>query len=981
MRQALRAIIAVLALSALGGILGAAEPRDQLTTPRDSLAAPRTSATESVRRVPRPPKSFSAAGEPLFRLAAARQTPAEPPRPAEAVEVFHCDFGEFWDKNYDQWPDDWTRFTSPRYPHYLPVQIAAITASAEDEAPQPNAVLPPKNALRIQLDGGGALIHSPPIPIDPQFTYLLEARIRTDNLLRSGAFITLNYYDAKRQPLKSYSSTMLSETDDWQLVRISTGLPPPPQTASAEVSLHVEPREKLGDLRGSAEFSEIWIGRLPRITLTANRKDQIYLDPERPEITCQASGLHDPAARIVFELLDRHDRPLIEPVELGLLSDSLSSTVQSRPRSILANPDTRAGKTAATATSEQSRDPAGKQSGPAATTFKPAAGHENQHQVYSGKATWRPPIHQPGYYRIRVKLPGELGSITQRDLTVVVMKPLPTIPAGEFGWTLSDGEGPLSFSELADLAGNSGIHWLKIPVWSAAADKTREDQLLWFAENLGMKRIEMVGILADPPEAVMSTISGGDSGRAAGLFSAPTQVWYPSLEPIIGRLSARVRHWQLGRDDDQSFIGFAETAARIETIRKLFSRFGQRMQFGIGWNWLRELPTENPGWDFSVLSTRPQLTANELRTCMQAGAGGAAKRWVVLEPLPQGEYSLDARCADLAQQMTVAKAGGAEAIFAARLFDTRAGLLNDDGTAGPLYIPWRVTAYQLAGSEYLGRLQLPAGVENYVFTRGGESVMVLWSDQPRSLRLSLGLAARIVDLWGGSQTPRREQDELLVEVGPAPIFLTNVHSGLVRFQMTAGIAQPRWASQFGQPQNNAVVLTNSFGQAVSGRVRFTWPANWQMAARELSFKIAPRETVQLPFEVTLPINAGTGRQTITLEVSVDAERPYSFSAEREIDIGLDDIFAEFSTRLTPRGDLEVEQRLTNQTEDAVSFKCYLFAPGRKRIALQVQDHGRGIDVKHYFLPQAADLIGAEINVRAEEVGGARVLNYQLKAEP
>ncbi|MDX1962965.1 MAG: hypothetical protein SFX18_07420 [Pirellulales bacterium] len=940
-------------------------------------------------------------------LMAARPQRETPDRPEEAVPVFTCDFGEAWDQNYDQWPDRWTRVTSSIYPHYLPVKIvpevpntdaeadaaALLAATSVPSSPEATSTVPPAPAgyvLRIELDGGGALVQSPFIPIVAEFTYMLEANLRTAGLRQSAAFVSITYFDAKRQPVESMRSPPLVLVENWHTVRIATGSPPRAGVTHAVIGLHLEPLPgQAGDLRGQADFAELWLGRLPRITLTANRPNLIYLDAERPEIICRASGLNQSSAKVVFELLDHQSRQMQELVELELKPER-NNQEYSSPQKKLFPPQAPLGAPLHTG---MNPSPLQKSSHPPVTEVDPGhpqtpsvavgalANPGEKQQVFSGQVTWKPPITQPGFYKVRVQMPGELGSVTLRELTLVLMNSKPAVSGGEFGWSLPRGEAGISFGELADLAGNSGISWLKLPVWNAANQPGREEQILWLAERLGLKKIEMVAMLTDPPDTVREAISGVDTSHAAGVFSAPSTVWYPTLEPLVSRLSTRVRHWQLGTDQDFSFIGFSETEPLVQNIRKLFARFGQRMQFLVAWDWLRELPAEKPAWDIAVLSTRPALTAAEQRQYLQGQTGQMVKKWTVIEPLSAEEYAQETRIADLVQRMVEAKTGGATAIFVGDLIDSRTGLLNNDGTASPLYLPWRTTAYELAGAEYQGELALAPNVQNRLFQRGTDAVLVLWADAPQQVRLNAGPGTRIVDVWGRVSTPVRDGEELVLPLGAEPIFLTRVNVGLLRFQMHVQFAQTRLANLFGRPQTNGLVLSNSFNQSVSGSVKFEWPESWRTASREITFKLAPRETATFPVELILPINAGTGKQTVKMRVFIDAERAYEFRTERELEVGLDDIFAEYTTRLTPRGDLEIEQRLTNQTEEAVSFKCYLFAPERKRLALQVQDHGRGIDLKTFFLPNASDLIGEEIYVRAEEVSGSRVLNYRFKVTP
>ncbi len=870
------------------------------------------------------------------------------------VSLYDCDFGENWDKNYDRWPDGWTREISAKYPHYLKIGIVPIE---QDPAAVTKVEGLAAQALRINLDGGAALLRSPEIPVNPLFMYQVGVNLRVPALKHDRVWISMTYFDAKRQSIASVESQRVRGTQGWENLSIGPVLPPKNTVTYVVLELHVEPEDKTADLRGSIEFTNLRVGRFPKITLASNRADRIYIDPERPEIICEASGFQDPAARIVFELLDLNKNSLAK-------TEKPLRRAEETPQ--LAVP---AKQQAEAKASEKSESPVSQ-----AVTVDAL--------VYSGNVSWKPPINEPGYYYVRVQMPGELGTINMRELSLIILRPLPGQTSGEFGWSLPEGEGPLSIGELADLAGQGGIHYLKMPVWSSSEKPARMEQLLWLSERLSLKRIQLVGMLSDPPESVRSAVSGGNIDLAAGIFSTPEQVWYPSLEPLISRLSVRVAHWQLGGDTDQSFTGYEEGNARITLLRKLFSRFGQQLRFSVGWDWLRELPSEKPAWDTAVLGTKPGLTAEEQTAYLAATATVPVKRWVLIEPIPAEHYALETRIADLTQRMITAKAGRADGIFVPRLFSDSTGLLNSDGSAGPLFVPWRTVCYQLSGSEFLGSLSLDPSIKNYIFQRRDETTMAIWSTHDQEVRLQLGHDVKLLTPWGQELAPRREGEEVVLQLTNTPVLVTRVHTGLVKLQMSAALAKTRWASFFGRPQSNAIVLSNGFGQSVSGKVRIVWPQAWHVADRELPFKISPRDTIQVPFEITLPINAGTGQQTVGIEFEVNAERTYRFRTTREIDVGLDDLFAEFETRMTTNGDLEVEQRLTNRTDETVNFKCYLQAPGpRKRMTLQVLDHGQGIDVKIFQIPHAEDLIGTDLKLQLMEVNGSRVLNYMVKVKP
>jgi hypothetical protein len=78
-------------------------------------------------------------------------------------------------------------------------------------------------------------------------------------------------------------------------------------------------------------------------------------------------------------------------------------------------------------------------------------------------------------------------------------------------------------------------------------------------------------------------------------------------------------------------------------------------------------------------------------------------------------------------------------------------------------------------------------------------------------------------------------------------------------------------------------------------------------------------------------------------------------------------------------ELEVEQRLVNNTEQPVSFRFDLFAPNQKRVRMQAHDMPPGTDVRTYRLPDGQMLMGKTLWIRAEEIDGRRVLSKRFTA--
>ena len=58
------------------------------------------------------------------------------------------------------------------------------------------------------------------------------------------------------------------------------------------IGLHVR-RGARGDLQGRVAFEDVWLARLPRMTLISNSKYNVYTDPSDVRVTCSLSGIGD----------------------------------------------------------------------------------------------------------------------------------------------------------------------------------------------------------------------------------------------------------------------------------------------------------------------------------------------------------------------------------------------------------------------------------------------------------------------------------------------------------------------------------------------------------------------------------------------------------------------------------------------------------------------------------------------------------------
>ena len=301
---------------------------------------------------------------------------------------------------------------------------------------------------------------------------------------------------------------------------------------------------------------------------------------------------------------------------------------------------------------------------------------------------------------------------------------------------------------------------------------------------------------------------------------------------------------------------------------------------------------------------------------------------MLIEPLSRNDYDLETRARDLVEQMLAAKIHGADAIFASHPFDDDRGLMTEQGMPGELLLPWRTTASLLSGATYLGSIELPRHSRNRMFEMpSGEVLMVLWSDTPAEEIIQLGDDVRVLDVWGRQQSPRRENGRQIIDVAAMPKFVLGLNAAVARWGMSLRFTDLHVPSVFGKAHANGIEMTNTFSQGVGGTVELIVPKGWQISPPKIDFKLAAGETAVRPFEVSLPFDASSGTAPIRAEFTVDADRTYRFSVDRELVVGDGLVEIETTTRLEDDGSLIVEQRMINQSPQPGGLQVPAVRPG------------------------------------------------------
>lgn len=904
---------------------------------------------------------------------------------SDLVRVWDCRFDDTEkDVNYDAWPDRWTRVYDDEHPSYAQMQI---------EPGEPAALV-------IRPDGASATAISPPIHVMPKFSYKMRMRTRLSGSEHGEARIRLAFY-TRDEPRQIKQSLPIASDGQWHDLELGDYQPEDADVDRVYIQVDYQ-RGDRGDLHAELSIADVELFRLPSIKIDTGSLYNVYTDINDVKVTCSLSGILKRNPEVRFQLLDATNR------EIGKGDKkTLDGKVISESRTL-------------------------------ASEIVDGFDDDNK-ESYEGEKDWKPPIKDYGFYRVRVgmfnkdtQLPiGESRSIT----IAVVREGLESSEQGEFGWSLPEGDSPLSFEVLQKLLPRVGVRMVKMPVWFKPGDEQRGDEILRFAEQLSARGIDTIGVLEDPTASLTDPLYDGPPPPIEGLLSADPSHWTPLIDHVITRLSLRIRWWQLGRDGDTSFVGYEKLIDELSAIRNQMFRFGQDIRMGIGWRWDHAQQRNRPhGWDFEQMAGREQLNAAGLSKALTEAPPTDIQRWVLVEPpevvqtVPEGADADDPddplirraqvqrhqqRVRDFVEQILVAKMNGADGIFVADPFSGSAdpaegltGVMNRDGTPGELLLPWRTCARLLGGAKYLGSIQLPNQSDNWLFRRqDGSVVMVLWNLKapiedanatPIEEVLYLGEDIQSIDVWGGFTTPEKRGHRQVIRVGRMPRFVMGLNESIASWRMATRFEKLALPSVFGIAHPNAVTFQNTFAQGAGGRMEIVVPDHddplgalterttpgWDIWIDEPRLSLRAGERKRVPVQLVLK-GADYGDQLVRIDFLVNGDREYRFSVWRELRVGLDDIELDVETFVDNQGRLIVEQRMSQKSGDPSDFKCLLYIQDsdKRRKRAQVFQLGSEVDKKQYIYRNSEGLVGLNMRLQIEEVDGGRVLIHRFKIDP
>ncbi|QDT01787.1 hypothetical protein K227x_01550 [Rubripirellula lacrimiformis] len=883
-------------------------------------------------------------------------------------------FGRDDDVNFDNQPDGWKRAVGVGYPKYVRYSIAARDAEFEkrmlqidtemvrlwrDLRPLISGIppLPPSLSdatvnryLKIELDGGQLQAQSQTIDANRRFQYRFSADIMTQGLRHDTARAELVFLDDQGQELGAYSTEKFGGTTNWTTTRVRLVRPPMGSRKMLVRVLVQRSDDGLEDIRGTVGFDNLMIEQYPQLQVTTDESRGVYSVGQPVLTTAKIMGLPAGASQIQFVLLDHDDHTLAEKV---LSVDHLQHKLA--PESAMTVP------------------------------VGPDAGSDSE-------VTWTLPLLEPGYYRVAASIVGKRSTSLATDVSLVVIGPLvPGPPHGPFGWTLPDGAGPVPPRSLTPWLSNLGVAWVKYPCWIDSADVVRADETASLLSKLQDAGIQTVGMLDIPPDTQLPRfdLRGRRDIVAAQLFR-DAEIWQPLLEPIMNRLTLKVRKWQLGSDRDHSFLGRPRLREAISLISTGLQGFGQPIDIAISWPWLEEeLDANETSWQAICRSIDPPLATNELDAFLELAEerhrGGGPDTWLLLDPISKRQYDRDTRIRDLVLRMATVRSHRVQACFVSNPHDPDQGLLRPSGRPDEMLLPWRTTSRLIGNLRNAGSLQLRSGANNSVFVGRDRAVLMLWAPKPTEEKIYLGENVQQVDVWGRVTDlpthPDPVQPSQHVSIGPVPTFIIGADPSLLGFRMSVSLNPEKLDSLLGQIQTLSVQYANPTRDSMLGTMRIRTPDNWTVSSPLRQWEAAAGRSGSESFEIVLGNTAKIGTFQVPVQFELETIPPKLITVHRTMDIGPEGLELKVTTRLLGGNDLRVQIEMTNRSPRVQSYDCLLFPPPGRQYQRQFITIQPGETTQRdVYWRDAKDLLGKQMLLRAIEQDGKRVVNYTVNVK-
>ncbi len=900
------------------------------------------------------------------------------------------DFEERDDGNFEETPMFFNRVTGIGMPHWVGGRLTRTRARTGDFS------------FQLDLNGGSALyrLEHRVLPAVAGAHYRIDGYVKTTTLKYARARMSLMITDADGRVIPGsvrHSGPFVTPDDAaeaWQSLSVAThtddadarwlvlelGLLQPaaggqddvPEPGAAGPSLGGAAGDELlkyqQDVRGSAWFDDLVVSRVPQLQVKRLKPSGVFLASDRVRI--QATALD----------------PMVEDL------DATARVFDATGRVVWAGEAIRH-------QSVQHADGDGSEAGGVASLnfdfdFGPMP---------------------PGWYEAVLDVSADTGHLragsSTRRSPFVVLASGPVLDRDERFSIDATHLAAANWSLLQPLIGPLGAGRVELALWGGASgnDAGRSvEELDEAATSLEAMDVSITGVFAGSTPTLAAVAGDASLQKLYDLLAIDKtshSAWRSSLGYLVSRHAHQIDRWQVGLATD------AEAFASEERLRLLYAKFGgviasltPEPRLSMPWPTRRSVAGVEPAPAVLAMSLPTDVPASQMPLFVAEAtrSGGDAEVAVRLELLDPEIYGRRVMLSDLIRRVTLALAGGADRLTLPLPVASARGERTD---APPepteAFVVLQTLLASLSNKTYQGRVlagDVDDRVEAYLFAdaddRDAPGTLVVWSDAADpsrasnvSLAINLGPDAEQVDAWGNRRQLRqskigREQGLAQAAITAMPSFVVGVDTPLTRLRQTVRLDDPLIESSF-RPHPRLLLMTNTFGQSISGTIRVNEPDGWDVQLSSATFSLNPGETMARPVELQIPYNSDAGLHRIDVEITLTGGRTGGaltmIRVPLEVRLGLADVGLRTTCR-RDGADLVVMQTVTNYGDETIDFEAFVLVPGQARQERLVVNLGAGRETeRRYRFEGAGDVpAGSEILSGLRELEGTRILNDRVE---
>jgi hypothetical protein len=861
---------------------------------------------------------------------------------ARAVEITRVlktfDFEERRLGNQEDLPMNWSKVSGPGLPHYVHGKLANDQSHGGQWS------------FRFDLNGGGLIYRYQAglLKVQAGTHYRIEGYCLTTPLRNARARITAWFADSYGRLIEGsarhselYAASMPG--DAWKKLTLSLTADVP-QADSLVIDLELlQPSQYTPaseraakvleqDYRGNVWWDDITISQVPVVAMRTDKPANVFRLNEPVRIAAVVSDRSTDDLTAKFIVLDAEGRQVYR-----------------------------------------------RTSRPEVQTVRTSAGRQARMLV-------EVPTLPPGWYRAwLIMTSGGLRLQSASLAFVVLADSAKSAPGdGRFGVVATQ----LPFDSLAQLPAilpmlSAGR--VKLAVWSdqGGVDSSNDAQFDRVLTGLGIAQITPSACLLSPPMKLADKLKG--TGWP-GVLKLKNEEWQSELAFLVSRYANHIEQWQLGPDDDTDFVSNPAARTVYDRVYKEFSQLIADPELAMPWPAWYELAPNAPSTiafcvPTSVLPSQMPLYLKDLKRKSDRSIS------VSLQPLDRAKYGLQTQVRDLSQRIIYALAAGSTRI------DVPAPLSATSSEAGvridpdPLFMVERTIFSTLSGAKYKGRIEFGSGIQSFLFDRGGEGILVMWtkgdSEGLKSLPINIGLRPVCIDLWGNATPLLRPSSDpsakLPVGVGTMPIFLVDIDGPQAQFRAGVTIDNALLESSF-RPHARHIRFSNTYNKPISGTLFFRAPAGWILTPASCAFTLNPGEASDQLVEFEFPYNAVAGLNSLQCEFTLEGEKNANFVVPLTLRLGLSDVGMRTIAFRDGR-EIYVEQTITNYGERPISYAAWAMYPDEPRQERLVMSLEPGsTTVRRYrFSNVSQDKIGL-VRVGIKELEGSRILNDAIEVK-